>query len=97
MAIEGWLWREQLAARTLAARHPGFLTECDVITLDEKDSEPLFREFWRPQGIGWTVGTCIPIPTGESVNFLLTRRTERGPVERDIVQKLDELRPPSRA
>jgi DNA-binding CsgD family transcriptional regulator len=35
----------------------------------------------------------LPIPTGENVNFVLTRRTERGPFERAFVQKLDELRP----
>jgi DNA-binding CsgD family transcriptional regulator len=39
------------------------------------------------------VGTVIPIPTGENVIFVLTRRTERGPVERAFVQKLDGLRP----
>ena len=37
--------------------------------------------------------TAIPIPTGENVLFLLARRTERGPVERESIQKLDELRP----
>jgi hypothetical protein len=39
------------------------------------------------------VGTVIPIPTGENVIFVMTRQTERGPVERAVVQKLDELRP----
>jgi len=39
------------------------------------------------------VGTAIPIPTGEKLTLVLPRRTERGPVERAVVQKLDELRP----
>jgi hypothetical protein len=93
MANEGWLWRGHLAARSIAQRHAGFLTELDLFTPDEWDLEPLWREFWRPQGIGWLVGTVIPIPTGESVNILLTRRTERGPFEPAVVPKLDELRP----
>jgi len=93
MASEGWLWRGQAAARSFAARHAGFLTTLDVFTPDELDLEPLFRDFWRPLGIGWVVATAIPIPTGENVSFAMTRRTERGPVERAIVQKLDELRP----
>jgi PAS domain-containing protein len=93
MANEGWIWRGQLRARAIAARHAGFLTDRDLFTADEFDQEPLFRDLWRPQGIGWLVGTVLPIPTGENVNFLLTRRTERGPVERTVVQKLDELRP----
>ncbi|MGH6801502.1 MAG: helix-turn-helix transcriptional regulator, partial [Methylocella sp.] len=90
---EGWLWRGHMHARTLALRHAGFLTESDLFTPDEWDLEPLCREFWRPRGIGWVVGTGIPMPTGESINFMLTRRTERGPVERAVVLKLDELRP----
>jgi DNA-binding CsgD family transcriptional regulator len=39
------------------------------------------------------VGTFIPIPTGENAGLVLTRRIERGPAEREIVDKLDELRP----
>jgi DNA-binding CsgD family transcriptional regulator len=89
---EGWLWRGQIATRFFAARHAGFLIESDLAT-PELDLEPLYRDYWRPRGIGWAVGTAIPIPTGEYVSYVLTRRTERGPVERAVVQKLDELRP----
>jgi hypothetical protein len=39
------------------------------------------------------MGTVFPMPTGENVSFVLPRRTERGPFERAIVQKLDDLRP----
>ncbi len=57
------------------------------------DQEPLFRDLWRPLGIGWGVGTNIAISTGDNVSFVLARRNERGPVEPAFVQKLDELRP----
>jgi DNA-binding CsgD family transcriptional regulator len=90
---EGWFWRGRLVARGLAARHAGFLTELDIFTPDEWEQEPLYRDFWRPQGVGRVVGTAVPIPTGENVIFILNRPTERGPVERAFVQKLDELRP----
>jgi hypothetical protein len=33
------------------------LTDLDVFTPDELDLDPLFRDFLRPQGIGWVVGT----------------------------------------
>ena len=89
----GWFSRGQVVARLFGARHSGFLTELDVFTPDELDLEPLYRDMWRPLGIGWVVGTAIPIPTGEHVILVMTRRTERGPVERAVVQKLDELRP----
>jgi DNA-binding CsgD family transcriptional regulator/PAS domain-containing protein len=93
MVNEGWFWRGTMVARAVAARHAGFLIESDLFTPEELDQEPIYRDFWRPQGTGWAVGTVIPIPTGENVIFVLTRRTERGPVERAFVQKLDELRP----
>jgi DNA-binding CsgD family transcriptional regulator len=93
MVNEGWIWRGQFSARGFAARHAGFLTDLDLFTRDELNQEPIYRDFWRPQGVGWAVGTAMPIPTGENVSIILTRRTERGPVERPFVQKLDELRP----
>lgn len=90
---EGLFWRGQIVSRTITARHAGFLIELDIMTPDELDLEPLIRDFFRPQGIGWFLGTTIPVPTGENVLFLVTRWTERGPFERAIVEKLDELRP----
>jgi DNA-binding CsgD family transcriptional regulator len=90
---EGWYWRGQVTARLFAAHHAGFLADADVFSLDELDCEPLYRDFLRPEGIGWTVGTVLPIATGEGVNIAFTRRTERGPFERKFVQRLDDLRP----
>jgi hypothetical protein len=90
---EGWFWRGQIAARHFAARHAGFLTDLDLFTRDELDQEPIYRDMWSQYGVGWSVATAIPIPTGENLSLVLMRRTERGPVERAVVQKLDELRP----
>jgi hypothetical protein len=86
---EGWFWRGQLAARGFAARHAGFLADLDLSTREELDQEPIYRDMWSQ----WSVFTAIPIPTGEKVSIVLPQRTERGPVERPVVQKLDELRP----
>jgi PAS domain-containing protein len=90
---EGWYWRGQFAARAYAARHAGFLTDLDIFKRDELDQEPLYRDFFRSQGVGWVAGTAIPIPTGEKVSFVLARQIEQGPFERATLQKLDELRP----
>ena len=83
---EGWFFRGQVIARLFAARHAGFLTDLDLLTPDELDREPLHR-------VGWAAASAIPIPTGERVTFAFTRRMERGPVERNVVQRLDQLRP----
>lgn len=92
-ANEGWFRRDPGLAHLFAARDPGFSTDRDVFTPDELGQEPIYRDFWRPQGIGSLVGTAIPIPTGENAHFGFIRRIERGPVQRTVVQKLDELRP----
>ena len=69
------------------------MTESDIFIPNEGDLEPINRDMYRPLGVGWVTATAIPIPTGEKVTFVLTRRTKRGPVERGVVQKLVELRP----
>src|SRR5262249_22523785 len=60
---------------------------------EEWEEEPIDRDVWRPQGVGWGMATAITIPTGEHVMFVLSRRTEYGPFERASAQRLDELRP----
>jgi len=93
LVSERWFWRGTLLGRATAARHAGFLTVSDLFTPEELAEEPVFRDFWHPQGFGWPVGTIFSIPTGEHVTFVMTRRLESGPVNRDAVQKLDQLRP----
>lgn len=90
---EGWLWRGTIIARLFAQRHTGFLRDVEYFTPEELDREPIYRDVWRPQGVGWGMATAIPIPTGENVTFVLSRRTELGPFERTAADRLDELRP----
>jgi DNA-binding CsgD family transcriptional regulator len=92
-AKEGLLRRGQLAAKLFALRIPGFLIDAEFFTPEELDREPVYRELWRPQGIGCGMATAIPIPTGENVIFVLSRRMERGPFERASADRLDQLRP----
>jgi DNA-binding CsgD family transcriptional regulator len=90
---EGWFGRGSFFARFFAARHAGFLVDEDIFTLAEMDREPVYRDFWRPRGLGWNIGMVVPLSTGEKVALGLFRRYESGPVEREIVSQLDPLRP----
>jgi DNA-binding CsgD family transcriptional regulator len=90
---EGWLWRGTIVGRLFAQRHAGFLIDVEFYTPEELADEPLYRDLWRPLGVGWGMATAIPIPTGENATFVLSRRTELGPFERASAEKLDELRP----
>src|SRR5215472_8812939 len=90
---EGWLWRGQIIAKLFALRIPGFVIDVEFFTPEELDREPIYREVWRPEGVGWGMATAIPMPTGENVTFILSRRMECGPFERASADRLDELRP----
>jgi hypothetical protein len=90
---EGWTSRGQIIPRLLAQHYAGFLIDVDVFTPEELAQEPLYRDFWRPRGIGSAMGTLVPIPTGEQIAFLLSRSADRGPFNHAAAQRLDALRP----
>ncbi|MDH4985573.1 hypothetical protein QEZ47_08490 [Aminobacter anthyllidis] len=90
---EGWMAVNGRAARAEALAYPGFITDLDAFSEEELESEPIYRDFLRPRGMGWAAGTHIPIPTGDVLSFNLERATARGPFERPYVEALDRLRP----
>src|SRR5208283_2432908 len=89
----GLVERTERFARLLGARHSGFLVDYDIYTEEELANDPTYRDVLRPRGLGWTSGTTIPFPTGDTLVIALEREYVRGPVERSAIQKLDELRP----
>jgi DNA-binding CsgD family transcriptional regulator len=90
---EGWLHRGRIVPTLFAQRHSGFLIDIEFFSPEELEQEPIYRDVWRPQGVGWGMATAITLPTGENAMFVLSRRTEAGPFERAAAQRLDELRP----
>lgn len=89
----GYPGHDDRTARLLAHDHPGFLTDLDVFTREEWEADPIRQEFFVPRGFGWGVATGIKVPTGDLLIFHGERRLEDGPVERDVVERLDLLRP----
>jgi DNA-binding CsgD family transcriptional regulator len=89
----GYPGHDDRTARLLAHDHPGFLTDLDVFTREEWEADPIRREFFVPRGFGWGVATGIKVPTGDLLIFHGERRLEDGPVEREVVERLDVLRP----
>jgi DNA-binding CsgD family transcriptional regulator len=90
---EGWILRGQRAPLLFGARHAGFLTEHDLATNEVIDADPYYREYLRPNGYGWCAATAIALPTADMLVLTVERQYVRGPVERAIVNQLDELRP----
>lgn len=89
----GYPGHDDRTARLLAHDHPGFLTDLDVFTREEWEADPIRQEFFVPRGFGWGVATGIKVPTGDLLIFHGERRLEDGPVEREVVERLDLLRP----
>ncbi len=79
--------------RLLASRHPGFLVDRDVLSEQEMDAEPIYREFLRPRGFGHGTATKINAPSGDMIIFHIEARGHHGPVSSQAVASLDALRP----
>jgi DNA-binding NarL/FixJ family response regulator len=77
----------------VAARSPRFVAEQDVLSVEEIGQEPIFRDFYLPEGFCWGAVTCLLPPTGDNVLMSWRRRTESGPLDARDIAKLDALRP----
>jgi DNA-binding CsgD family transcriptional regulator len=90
---DGWLRRCTRRACWLNHTRPGFLVEHDIWKQEELESNPIYRDFLLPHGLGWSAGTALPMPTGDNIVFSLERDFAKGPVERERIGILDRLRP----
>ncbi|MEA1834903.1 LuxR family transcriptional regulator [Methylobacterium durans] len=90
---EGWPARTDRTARLIAKRHAGFVTDLDVYTQAEFEREAVFREFFRPRGFGMGAATVVNVPTGDQLIFDIERAIAEGPIPREMVGRLDGLRP----
>ena len=89
----GYQFRDERTKRLFDYNHAGFVQDLDVFTPEEWDADPIRREMWSPNGLGWGVATHLPMPTGESIIIHAERAAVRGPVERPFIEALDRLRP----
>ena len=80
-------------ARLLARPYPGFITDYDILTQEEIDAEPVYRDFLIPRGFGFGVGTNIVPQTGDTIVVHCEGRFATGAIRREIVDRLDTLRP----
>ena len=92
-AADGVLMRSLRLERLAGADHAGFVRDNDILSSDEMDRDPSYRDFLRPRGLGYAAASLIPLPTAEMLIFSVEREHARGPVEAAAVQRLDALRP----
>ena len=90
---DGWLTRCSRRVCIMNASEPGFFTEQDFWTEEQMEADPIYRDFFRPRGLGWSAGTGLRIPSGDNIVFSIERALERGPIEPEHLERLDILRP----
>jgi DNA-binding CsgD family transcriptional regulator len=89
---DGWFPRCPRRVCLFARSMPAFFVEHDFWTADQLDNHPIYRDFFRPHGLGWSAGTGLQMPTGDHIVFSIERDHDRGPIERERVELLNELR-----
>ena len=89
---DGWFARCDRRVCLFNRGDPTFLVEHDFWSDHELAANPIYRDFFRPHGLGWSAGTALLMPTGDRVVFSIERAYERGPVEESAVNLLNGLR-----
>lgn len=78
--------------RALAENHYGFLRDIDFLPVEHFEQDTQHQEL-RRYGLGWQVGTVVPMPSGELAVLTIDRGYEKGPHTSPHVSYLDILRP----
>jgi DNA-binding CsgD family transcriptional regulator len=90
---DGWFAHCNRKICLFSKNEPRFLVEYDFWTEGQLEETPIYRDFFRPRGLGWSAGTGMAMPTGDNIVFSVEREFERGPMGREHVEPLNELRP----
>ena len=89
---DGWFARCPRRVCLFGQSMPGFFVEHDFWTPDQLESKAIYRDFFRPHGLGWSAGSGLQMPTGDHIVFSVEREHSRGPIEKGRVEALNELR-----
>jgi len=90
---DGWFHRCPRRTCIMSQSDPAFFVEQDFWSEDQIKIDPIYRDFFHPRGLGWSAGTGLQVPTGDSIVFSIERTLERGPIEPEHVAMLNSLRP----
>lgn len=90
---DGWFMRCPRRPCLMSQTDPSFFVEHDLWSPEQIEVDPIYRDFFRPRGLGWSAGTGLQAPTGDTIVISIERTFERGPFEREFVDSLNTLRP----
>lgn len=88
-------WFERCSRRVCSMNHAkaSFFVEQDFWNKDQLENDPMYRDLFRPHGLGWSTWTGLRMPTGDEIVVSIERAFERGPIEPEHVERLNVLRP----
>lgn len=90
---DGWFGKCSRRVCLMSQDAPSFFVEHDFWSEDEIDADPVYRDFFRPRGLGWSAGTGLQVPTGDNIVFSVERAFADGPVDSASVARLNAIRP----
>ena len=64
---DGWFAKCSRRVCLFSQNQPTFLVENDFWTDDQLDANPIYTDFFRPRGLGWSAGTGLMMPTGDNI------------------------------
>ncbi|MBM6583326.1 hypothetical protein ILT44_24290 [Microvirga sp. BT689] len=90
---EGWHLQNTWAERGHERKRLQFFDETDIFAPGELNSIPMYRDFHHPRGGGWSAGALMQLPGDGGVCFRFERPYHQGPMEQDVRERLNRLRP----
>lgn len=88
----GWHLRNDWSDRAGQRKHLRFFDETEIFAPGELESIPLYRDFIRPRGAGWSAGAIMQIPGGGHITIRFERPFDDGPMNDELRARLDRLR-----
>lgn len=93
---QGWHTRNIRAHNGFIKRldaEPRFVTEEDLFNDKEFLKDPIYTEFFIPQGMGWHAGTVVNVLHGDRLIISVEKPFKHGPVSASAVSDLNRVRP----
>lgn len=90
---DGWFERCSRRVCSMNTAKASFFVEQDFWSEEQLKEDPMYRDLFRPHGLGWSTWTGLRMPTGDEIVVSIERAFERGPIEPEHVERLNVLRP----
>ncbi|MBD9373906.1 hypothetical protein IB238_14860 [Rhizobium sp. ARZ01] len=93
MISQGWAEKNIRAQRLISQKCNYFTSDSEWCDEEEFINHPIYTEFLRPRGLGWTAATYIVGASGDFAIFSIDQLHERGPISTSVIAYLNGLRP----